>query len=74
MAEIILKFDSIEEAEDARTALDGWRWKHSMWDLDQHLRSEMKYNQKITDETYKAYEAIRDKIREVLNDNNLVLE
>ena len=74
MAEIILKFDSIEEAEDARTAIDGWRWKHSMWDLDQHLRSEIKYNQNLSDETYKAYEAIRDKIREVLNDNNLVLE
>ena len=74
MAEIILKFDSIEEAEDARTAIDGWRWKHSMWDLDQHLRSENKYNQNLSDETYKAYEAIRDKIREVLNDNNLILE
>lgn len=74
MAEIILKFDSIEEAEDARTALDGWRWKHSMWDLDQHLRSEIKYNQTLSDETYKAYEAIRDKIREVLNDNNLTME
>ena len=74
MAEIILKFDSIEEAEDARTALDGWRWKHSMWELDQHLRSEIKYNQNLSDETYKAYEAIRDKIREVLNDNNLILE
>ena len=74
MAEIILKFDSIEEAEDARTAIDGWRWKHSMWDLDQHLRSEIKYNQNLSDETYKAYEVIRDKIREVLNDNNLVLE
>jgi len=74
MAEIILKFDSIEEAEDARTAIDGWRWKHSMWDLDQHLRSEIKYNQNLSDETYKAYEAIRDKIREVLNDNNLILE
>ena len=74
MAEIILKFDSIEEAEDARTALDGWRWKHSMWELDQHLRSEIKYNQNLSDETYKAYEAIRDKIREVLNDNNLTME
>lgn len=74
MAEIILKFDSIEEAEDARTALDGWRWKHSMWELDQHLRSEVKYNQNLSDETYKAYEAIRDKIREILNDNNLTME
>jgi hypothetical protein len=74
MAEIILKFDSIEEAEDARTAIDGWRWKHSVWDLDQHLRSEIKYNQSLSDETYKAYESIRDKIREILNDNNLIME
>ena len=74
MGEIILKFDSIEEAEDARTALDGYKWKLAMWDLDQHLRSELKYNEKLSEETDAAYEAVRDKIREILNDYNLNLE
>lgn len=74
MAEIILKFDSVEEADDARTALDGWRWKNAMWELDQHLRAELKYNEKISGETDKAYENIRQKIREILTDHNLNIE
>lgn len=74
MAEIILKFDSVEESEEARTALDGYKWKLAMWDLDQHLRSEIKYNQKLTDEAYEAYQKTRDKIREVLSNYNLDIE
>ena len=74
MGEIILKFDSIEEADDARTALDGYKWKLAMWDLDQHLRSELKYNENISGETDAAYEAVREKIREILESYNLNLE
>lgn len=73
MAEIILKFKE-DEFEDARTALDGWKWKIAMWDLDQHLRNEIKYNEKSSAETDRAYEAIRDKIREILHDSNLNIE
>jgi hypothetical protein len=46
----------------------------AMQDLDQHLRSELKYNEKLSADTDKAYEAIRDKIREILSDNNLNIE
>ena len=74
MGEIILKFDSVEEADDARLALDGWKWKMAIQDLDQYLRSEIKYNEKSSADTDKAYEAIRDKIREILHDNNLNIE
>jgi hypothetical protein len=74
MAEIILKFDSVEESEDARTALDGWKWKHSMWELDQWLRGEIKYNEKLSAERDDAYQAVRDKIREILDDDNLNIE
>ena len=35
---ITLEFDSIEEQDDARVALDGYKWKLAMWDLDQTLR------------------------------------
>jgi hypothetical protein len=73
MAEIILKFKE-DEFEDARTALDGWKWKSVVWDLDQHLRSEIKYNEKLSTETDEAYQAIREKIREILHDSNLNIE
>ena len=73
MAEVILKFKE-DELEDARTALDGWKWKSAMWDLDQWLRSEIKYNEKLSAETDRAYQAVRDKIREILDDDNLNIE
>lgn len=73
MAEVILKFKE-DELEDARTALDGWKWKSAMWELDQWLRGEIKYNEKLSEERYDAYEAVRDKIREILNDDNLNIE
>ena len=73
MAELILKFNE-EDFEDARLALDGWKWKMAMWDLDQHLRSEIKYNEKLSAEADEAYQAIRDKIREILHDSNLNIE
>ncbi len=74
MGEIILKFDSIEEAEDARTALDGYKWKLAMWDLDQSLREQIKYNDKLPSETAEVYEEVRDKIREILSSYNINLE
>ena len=73
MAEIILKFRE-DELEDARTALDGYKWKGAMWELDQWLRGEIKYNEKLSAETDRAYQAIRDKIREILHDSNLNIE
>ena len=74
MSKIILEFDSIEEAQDARNAIDGWKWKHSMWELDQWLRSEIKYKEGLSQETYDAYDKLREKIREILDDNGLNIE
>jgi hypothetical protein len=73
MAQIILRFKE-DELEDARTALDGYKWKMAMWDLDQHLRGEIKYNEKLSAETDRAYQAVRDKIREILDEYNLNIE
>jgi hypothetical protein len=80
MAKIILEFDSLEEAEDARTALDGWKWKMAMWDLDQKLRSTVKYEASLVNPSEKATDAeidvadkIRDEMREILNGHGLNL-
>jgi hypothetical protein len=81
MGEIILKFDSVEEANDVRTALDGWKWKMAMWDLDQKLRNVVKYNvsllnseKQATDEEINVADKLREVIREILQNNNLNLE
>jgi hypothetical protein len=74
MGEIILKFDSIEEADDARDALDGYKWKLAMWDLDQELRNKVKYDEALPADVAEAFELLRDKIRLILNDYNLKME
>ena len=31
MGKITIEFDSVEESQDARVALDAMKWKMSMW-------------------------------------------
>lgn len=81
MGKIILEFDALEDAQDARTALDGWKWKMIVWDLDQLLRSTTKHGVSLLDskkeasseEVEIAYK-IRDQIREMLSNSGLNLE
>jgi hypothetical protein len=78
MGKIILEFDSIEEQDDARMALDGVKWKVAMWDLDQLLRSATKYGtfdgREATGAEQGMAEALREHIRDILNESNLNLE
>jgi hypothetical protein len=81
MATITLTFDSIEEQDDARTALDGYKWKLAMWDLDQKLRSIVKYNASLVTHNEPATNAeieladkLREEIRDILNGYSINLE
>lgn len=73
MGKITLEFDSIEEKDDALDALNGSMYKHSMYELDQYLRSQLKHYELSTD-TFTAYEHIRDQIRDILHNNGITLE
>lgn len=81
MGKIILEFDSQEEANDARTALDGQRWKTVMWELDQKLRQTTKYGVSVIHMESQApefeqdiAEKYREIIREMLSSSGLQLE
>ena len=78
MGKIILEFDSIEEKDDARMALDGVKWKVAMWELDQLLRSATKYGtfdgREATGAEQGMAEALREHIRDILRESNLNLE
>jgi hypothetical protein len=74
MAKVTLEFDLIEEREDMEAAINGWKWKMMVWDLDQHLRSELKYNNKLTGEAYEAVEKIRERLHELKNESGLSLD
>ena len=43
MAKVILEFDAIEDQDDIQSAINGYKWKLAMWDLDQELRATTKY-------------------------------
>jgi hypothetical protein len=74
MAKVILEFDPIEESQDLRFAIDGMKWWSALYELDQHLRGIVKYSGAHTDEELAFAESIREKIREITNDNNLILD
>lgn len=79
MGKIILEFDSVEESQEAKVAMEGMKWKIAMWDLDQELRSTTKYEKSVLGEDragdleIQIAEKYREKILEILNENGLSL-
>ena len=74
---VIIEYE-FEEQDDARTALDGYKWKMAMFELDQLLRSATKYGsferREATSEEQDMADKIRDAIRDILNEHNLNLD
>ena len=80
MAKVILEFDAIEDQDDIQSALNGYKWKIAMWDLDQELRATTKYGKSHINNTEACSvedavaERYRDMIREILSNYGLMLE
>lgn len=74
MAKVTLEFDSFDDREEMESALNGAKWKMLVWDLDQHLRSELKYNETITGQVYDELQKVRDKLHELKTESGLTLE
>lgn len=74
VSSVSLTFDGLDEQE-AR-ALTSWRnYYISLWELDQWLRSQVKYNdEKLSGDILDAYDTVRDKIRSIMEDNHCSLE
>ena len=66
---------SVDEMEELQSALDGWKWKDVVWHLDQEMRSVVKHgiwnNREATDVEIDVTHYWRDKLRELVNDENL---
>ena len=71
MGKVILEFDLIEEKDDIEMAINGYKYRLALWDLDQYLRSETKYNDNLDEKTWDAYDGVRNKIREIMNENTI---
>ena len=71
MTSATLTFD---DENDLLVAINGYKFKLALWQVDQFLRSEMKYNDKLTSEQYDYAEMLRDKLHEFINDYNVALD
>lgn len=78
---VTLEFDGEEEREDLQLALNGWKWKNAMWELDQELRKTTKhrvsiisFNDNASEQEMEIAEAVRRIIRKTLTDYNLNLD
>jgi hypothetical protein len=71
----ILEFnlpDDQQEYELANKAFSLW---HVLWELDQDLRAKTKYApDNLPEDKYDAYEEIREKLHELMNENNVSLD
>ena len=70
MAKVILEFDSIEEQDDIQSAINGYKWKLAMWDLDQELRATTKYgkSQINTTEACSIEDAVAERYRNIIRE------
>lgn len=75
---VTIEYDGNEENEELRTALDGYKWKGIVWDLDQELRKITKYGfvgqREATDQERESAEMLREEIRRLLEEWNLNLD
>ena len=69
----VLEFTLPDEETEFMEAVNGGMFKHVLWQLDQKLRSNLKYGE-LADVEYKCYETIRKDLYRLLNANNLTIE
>jgi hypothetical protein len=62
-----------EDHKDAINALKVNDFIHCMWELDQWLRAECKYNEKRTEKEIDAFYEAREKLNDLLYENGLKL-
>jgi hypothetical protein len=78
---VTIEYDGNEEQEEIQVALDGYKWKSAMWELDQELRKTTKhqvsiisFNDNASEQEMEIAEAVRRIIRKILDDYNLNLD
>lgn len=72
----ILEFNLPEDKTDFELATQGNKWWLVAWDMDQWLRSQLKFpeNMNLSDDGYEVLEKCREKLRELIDEYNLDLD
>jgi hypothetical protein len=72
--EAILKFNLPDDQEDFRFAVEGTKWFLVVHTFDQYLRSQIKYNDNLSDKEYELLEKVREELHSTINGNQLSFE
>jgi len=67
----ILEYNLPDEQQEYDLANKGSDLSIIIWDLDQWLRNEIKYNNELTDKESDTYNKIRDKLREIMEEHDI---
>ena len=70
---IILDFDE-DEAEAARTAIDGDKWRGVVAELSQELRNKSKWGDDLSPEQQTVVEWVRAELRKLIDSEGLSLD
>ena len=70
----ILEFNLPDDNEDFILASSALRWYQAVYEFDQHLRSRLKYEEGLSDEADKILSDTRDKLREIMSENNVFFD
>jgi hypothetical protein len=46
----------------------------ALWDIDHYLRTQVKYNEALTQEAHDAFESARERFYEILNERNISID
>ena len=71
-----LEFD-LNEQEDItahKRAVKALDMAVALWDIDQYLRTQVKYNEALSQEAHDAFESAREKFYEILNERNINID
>ncbi len=75
---VVMKFDFDAEGFDKvhfKDALNGQKWRLTMWEFDMWLRANTKHApDSMPEDEYKAYERTREEFHRFLNEANLSLD
>ena len=69
-----LEFNLPEESQEFRTAINGWKFKSVLNEINEDLRSKIKWQDDMPDEVRFALQAVRDDMHQRLSDHNINIE
>lgn len=72
--EATLKYNLPEEQTDFESAINGVKWSSLAWELDQYLRSQLKYNDRLSEEQHDVLQETRDKLHEIKGEYGLIFD